>query len=287
MKFRIQTHGRLQEWVAEEKGYFSDEGLDYVFVDNSLLNHQVASDVDEFRSGAFEVMESGMSCEVGSACHWAVNAAAASDHGLMWGRAYTVTPSGIYAAPESGIRRPSDLDGVPIAVGYHSGSHFSALSALQQVLKDEQITLVYRGGPQDRLAGMLDASLQAANVFGSAMYVLEQQGYRKIIDTTFMIGFLLKGEVTIAQAEKYFRALQRAQRDIDAEPWRYTHYFLRELPVEYHSMVDVAAFGVGERIVFEPYSRELYDETRAWMQANELFPAAQLAARDYEAAVVL
>ena len=31
-KFRIMPHGRLQEWVAEEKGYFQAEGLDYEFV---------------------------------------------------------------------------------------------------------------------------------------------------------------------------------------------------------------------------------------------------------------
>ena len=30
-KFVIEPHFRLQEWVAEEKGYFTDEGLDYVF----------------------------------------------------------------------------------------------------------------------------------------------------------------------------------------------------------------------------------------------------------------
>ena len=30
-KFIIQPHFRLQEWVAEEKGYFKDEGLDYEF----------------------------------------------------------------------------------------------------------------------------------------------------------------------------------------------------------------------------------------------------------------
>ena len=30
-KFIIQPHFRLQEWVAEEKGYFTDEGLDYEF----------------------------------------------------------------------------------------------------------------------------------------------------------------------------------------------------------------------------------------------------------------
>src|SRR5262245_45571187 len=30
-KFVIQPHGRLQEWIADEKGYFRDEGLDYEF----------------------------------------------------------------------------------------------------------------------------------------------------------------------------------------------------------------------------------------------------------------
>ena len=30
-KFIIQPHFRLQEWVAEEKGYFRDEGLEYEF----------------------------------------------------------------------------------------------------------------------------------------------------------------------------------------------------------------------------------------------------------------
>jgi hypothetical protein len=28
-KFRISTHGRLHDWIAVEKGYFEDEGLDY------------------------------------------------------------------------------------------------------------------------------------------------------------------------------------------------------------------------------------------------------------------
>ena len=30
--FIIQPHGRLQEWIAHEKGYFRDEGLDDEFV---------------------------------------------------------------------------------------------------------------------------------------------------------------------------------------------------------------------------------------------------------------
>lgn len=219
MKFRIQTHGRLQEWVAEEKGYFADEGLDYVFIDNSLLNHPVADGAAQYRSGAFETMEQGNACAVGSACHWAVNAAAASSHGRMWGHAYSVTSSGIYVPSESRVAKASDLAGVPIAVGYHSGSHFSALTALQDVIDDQDaIDLVFSGGPYDRLSGMLDGTLPAANMFGNPMCVLEQLGYRKVVDTTFMIGFLLEPEAEVADVEKYFAALRRAQRDIDAEP---------------------------------------------------------------------
>ena len=35
MPLRIMPHGRLQEWVAEEKGFFAEEGLDYTFLLNS------------------------------------------------------------------------------------------------------------------------------------------------------------------------------------------------------------------------------------------------------------
>lgn len=31
MTFRIQPHMRLHEWVADEAGFFRDEGLDYEF----------------------------------------------------------------------------------------------------------------------------------------------------------------------------------------------------------------------------------------------------------------
>lgn len=68
-----------------------------------------------------------MSC----ACHWAVNQAAGDAAGRMWGNCYAVLPSGVYVAPDSTITRPEDLAGVEIAVGYHSGSHFSTLQALE------------------------------------------------------------------------------------------------------------------------------------------------------------
>jgi len=46
-KFVITPHFRLQEWVAEEKGYFKAEGLDYEFRDNYGPVHKAFAALDE------------------------------------------------------------------------------------------------------------------------------------------------------------------------------------------------------------------------------------------------
>src|SRR5262249_55539157 len=116
-------------------------------------------------------------------------------------------------------------------------------------------------------------------------YVLEQQGFRKVLDTSFMIGFLFGEQADIVDIEKYFRALQQAQRDIDLQLERYRHYYLDELQPRFHDLVDVRIFGPGERVVFEPYTREMYEATHRWMQHWQLFGEGQTVEANYELAV--
>lgn len=278
-RFVIQPHTRIQEWVALEKGYFEAEGLDYELEDtfankfrNPSLNERGTP--AEVRIGAFESMEEGRSCDISSACHWAVNMASTARHGRMWGHAYSVTPSAIWVPPESPIRTPEDLAGREIAVGYHSGSHFSALQALESYLRPEDISLLFVGLPFDRVQLLLDRRVAAGNVFGTAGYVLEQQGFRKVIDSSFMIGFLVKDGAADEDVRKYFNALRRAQRDIDVTPEAYKHYLLDELPEAYKPMLDTRVCGIGERLVFEPYTREIYETTHRWMLRHQLFEGA-------------
>jgi hypothetical protein len=290
-KFLIQSHGRLQEWVAEEKSYFKEEGLDYEFIVKPIAtwSGQVQSTESapiEMRAGAFESYEEGRGCNLSAACHWTVSMAASAGHGRMWGHAYSVSPSGIYIPPDSPIRKPRDLANVEVAVGYHSGSHFSTLQGLERFLPRDQIRLGFRGLLLDRLALLVDGQAQAANLFGAPVYVAEQLGFRKILDTTFMIGFLITGDANDEDVRKNFAALRRAQRDIDLEPERYKHYFLRELPERYHELVDVQAFGPGERIVFEPYTREIFERTRKWIDSWNLFPPDQAGTAGYDGSVV-
>jgi hypothetical protein len=290
-KFRIQSHGRLQEWVAEEKGYFKEEKLDYEFLVEPIITWAagiatVESTPADIQRGAFESFEDGRGCNLSAACHWTVNMAASAGHGKMWGHAYSVSPSGIFVPPESAVRSPEELANIPITVGYHSGSHFSTLQGLERSLKPEEIKLHFGGLLLDRLASIVDRQVPATSLFGAPFYVAEQLGFKKIVDTTFMIGHLVTNRADLQDVERYFKALRRAQHDIDLEPEAYKHYFLREVPERYHGIVDVRRFGPGERIVFEPYPPEAFERTRQWIESWNLFPPEQRGSAGYEVSVI-
>jgi len=97
-----------------------------------------------------------------------------------------------------------------------------------------------------------------------------------------MIATMITGNPDPADIGKYFRALRRAQRDIDLRPELYTHYYKREFPARYHAMMDTRRWGPGERLVFETYTREAFEASREWIAAHEIFPREKLGTGLYE-----
>ena len=290
--FIIHTHGRLQEWVAEEKGYFAAEGLtDYALSSHGLLSQdhvRVATpptDPDN-RYGAYQTYEQGRDASISCACHWTVNRAASAELGRLWGECYTITPCGIFVPAHSPIKAPEDLADVPVHVGYQSGSHYTTIQALEPFLPSDRIRLRFGGSPPDRVDQLLDGSAAAATVFGAQYYLIEQLGLRKIVDATFMIAAMVPSGVALDDVRRYFRALRRAQADIDISYQPYTRYYTSELPERHRALIDVRRFGPGERFVFEPYTQEMYERTQAWIDARGIFPAEQASSGRYAEAVI-
>src|SRR5882672_9947875 len=280
-KFLITPHFRLHEWVAEEKGYFGSEGLDYDFRP-VFKTHAVPN-----RVGAYTSFEKGRETNVSCACHWTVNVAASKGHGKMFADAYSVSPSAVYVPPESPIREPADLRGVPISVGHQSGSHYSTIQALEQYMPASDIKLSFADGILfGRLEKLIDRQAPAAALFSGPYYFLEQLGFRKIIDTTFMMASMLTGDPDPEDVRKYFRALRRAQRDIDLRPELYTHYYRKEFPQRFLGEMDPRRWGPGERIVFEPYTKEVFDDSFKWVREHKIFEPAAMGAGCYEEACV-
>lgn len=285
-KFIIEPHFRLQEWVADEKGYFIDEGLDYEF--RELLRSSDGKIHDKGdKVGAFQSFEEGRQASVSCACHWTVNVAASNGHGRMLTDVYSVATAGIFVAPDSKIKTPEDLAGVPISVGYQSGSHYATVQSLEQYLKPEQINLRYETGMLfKRMEHLFEGSAPAVHLFNGPYYFAEQLGFRKVIDATFMISTMIHGNPDPEDLRKFFRALRKAQRDIDLRPELYTHYYKNEFPDRFHARMDTRRWGPGERLVFEPYTKEVYEESFEWIAAHGIFPEGGMGNGQYEKATL-
>jgi len=104
--------------VAEEKGYFRAEGLDYEF--RELIRSTAGQHHNKGAQGAFQSIEKGREADVSCACHWTVNVAASKGHAKLYADAYSVAPSGIFVAgrfshPQPGRPgRRADLGRLPV-----------------------------------------------------------------------------------------------------------------------------------------------------------------------------
>ena len=284
-KFIVEPHFRLQEWVADEKGYFRDQGLDYEF--RELIRSTAGQHHNRGGRGAFQSIEQGREADVSCACHWTVNVAASSGHTKLYADSYSVAPSGIFVAADSNVRTPADLAHVPISVGFQSGSHYSTIQALEQYLPAGEINLIFEDGMLfSRMERLIDGSSPAAALFNGPYYLAEQLGFRKVIDTTFMIAAMIKGSPDPEDIRRYFRALRSAQRDIDLRPELYTHYYKNEFPDRFHAMMDTRRWGPGERIVFEPYSKQVFEESFDWIAKHKIFADGAMGSGDYDRSTI-
>lgn len=285
-RFAIEPHFRLQEWVAEEKNYFRDEGLHYEFKE-FIRTSDGAHHAPAGKKGAFQSIEKGRQSNVSCACHWTVNVAASRGHTKLFADAYSVAPSAVFVPADSRVRSPADLAGVPISVGFQSGSHYATIQALEQYMPTNQIKLSFdEGMPFGRMEAFFDGKSLACTLFGGPYYFAEQLGFRKIIDTTFMIAAMINGSPDLEDVRKYFKALRRAQRDIDLRPELYTHYYQNEFPERFHARKDTRSWGTGERIVFESYDREAFEQSFAWIRKHEIFESGQMGSGKYDEATV-
>jgi len=286
-KFLITPHFRLHEWVAEEKGYFKAEGLDYEFRPSFKGKDLSAAHKTPDKVGAYQNIEAGRESNVSCACHWTVNVAASNGHTKMYADAYSVSPAAVFVPPESPIKTPEDLRGVPISVGHQSGSHYSTIQALEQYMPAADIKLSFADGILfGRLENLIDRKVPAAAVFSGPYYFLEQLGFRKVIDTTFMMASMLNGDPDLKDVKKYFQALRRAQRDIDLRPELYTHYYKKEFPARFLEQMDTRRWGPGERIVFEPYTKQVFEESFEWIKEHKIFDPKAMGIGRYEDSVV-
>src|SRR5438876_3588890 len=181
--------------------------------------------------------------------------------GRMVADCHGVSPWSIFVRPESKIRRPGDLKGVPIAVGMRAGSHFNVPFRLEKYLPLEHIKTANVGGFGARLAALLNKEIEAASLLPPQIDMAKQLGLREVIADEFKTLWWAPQSAPAAGVHGYLRALNRAESLLQADLPKYRNLWKYCIPPEFQDRQwDLDSFTRGERFVYEPISRQEFEE---------------------------
>jgi ABC-type nitrate/sulfonate/bicarbonate transport system substrate-binding protein len=250
---------RLHEWIAVEHGYFRDEGLEPDLLADTM--HSAAEHAgDPYLHRPQDRIFVEETEVANSACAWGSVCNAGAGLGKWVPDLYGVGRYAIVAAPGSPIRRLHELRDVPVGVGLMAGSHFTTLTALEQVVPKEHITVTHTGGPGRRLTALLDGEVEVATLLDPEIPIAEAKGLRTIAQGEFRTLFWVSADLGQDVLSAYFRALRRADTALRSSPGAYAHLWERNVPPALRGDYDYTLFGTGEMLEFERFDDDMIAE---------------------------
>jgi NitT/TauT family transport system substrate-binding protein len=253
----------LNDFVAMQEGFFAAEGLDVELDWKTFRGTQSSwKDLRYFQRPQDRPYTEDKAEVIQGACVWGSICNASAGMGRFVADAYGVSPWAIFVQPDSRIRQPRDLKDVPIAVGMRAGSHFNVPYRLEKFLALENIKTVNTGGFGARLKALLDGEVEAASLLPPQIAMAEQLGLRKIIEDTFHTLWWVPDGSPPEVVTGYLRALDRAEKAMDADLAKYLPLWKLAVPAEFETTHpwDFSRFGRGERFVYETIPRSEFDE---------------------------
>jgi ABC-type nitrate/sulfonate/bicarbonate transport system substrate-binding protein len=262
----VPHFSRLHEWIALKEGYFQDEGLEPEMLTDVM--HSVSSHRgDEYGQRPQDLPFVQGEEVANSACEWGTACNAGAGMGKVVPDLYSVGRYAIFVRPGSRIERLYELRNVPVGIGMMAGSHFTTLKTLGEVLPKEHVKVVHTGGPGQRLLALLDGEVEAANLLDPEIPIAEAKGLRKLAQGEFIVTFWVSPTISKETLSKFFGALKRAEEVLERNTSKYLRLWERNVPPALEGDYDYTKFGRGEKLVFEPYSQEMFEDAMQFAQA--------------------
>jgi hypothetical protein len=258
---------RLHEWIALERGYFPEQGIEPEIRWDVVRGQMASWKGLEYLARPQDKPFQGGEQTITNACMWGSVCNAGAGMGKFVPDAYGVARWAIYVRPDSAIQRPEDLANVPVAVGMRAGSHFNVPYRLEPYLPLDQIQTVNVGGFGARLTALLEGEVEATSLLDPQISMADELGLRRVIGNTFKTLWWVDPRYDRALLDRFFHVLQRAEDDLTRDPasclplWRYS------IPEEFQDRAwDFSRFDPGERFHYEPLPRAEYDEIVAQVE---------------------
>ena len=261
----------LNDFVAHQECFFAAEGLDVTLDWKTFAGTQSSwKDLKYFERPQDRPYTKDKQEVIQGACVWGSICNASAGMGKFVPDAYGDSAWAIFVRPDSKIREPKDLKDVPISVGMRAGSHFNVPYRLEKYLPLENIKTVNTGGFGARLKALLEGEVEAASLLPPQIAMAEQLGLRKVMEDTFHTLWWVPEGFDPEATRSYLRALDRAEKAMDADLAKYLPLWRLAVPAEfqdYHPW-DFSRFGRGERFVYQaiPHSEfdEVMDQVKRW-----------------------
>jgi NitT/TauT family transport system substrate-binding protein len=186
--------------------------------------------------------------------------------GMILGFRESVTVMGIVARRDSGITRPDELAGVPVAVQEHTGSHYMAIHMMEGFVPKDEIQTVHVGGPLARLRALLDGQVQAAALMEPFLSFAEKSGW--LITMAYYNGLVVApDDYDQGKFERLQKIVEQAVDLINADPAKYAPLLLNDLPSDLRGQMSMDDLHLDRlRYVYaRPYTQREYERAAQWM----------------------
>ncbi|HEY7334363.1 MAG TPA: hypothetical protein VH639_05735 [Bryobacteraceae bacterium] len=255
----------LNDFVAYERGFFTEEGIEVEFDSKTFRGTQSSwKGMDYFERPQDKAAgEEVIQC----ACLWGTISNASAGMGRIVAECHGVSPWAIFVRPDSKIQSPEDLKDVPVAVGMRAGSHFNVPYRLEKYLPLEHIKTVNIGGFGARLQALLDGEVEAASLLPPQIDMAKQLGLREIIADEFKTLWWAPETTPEAGLRGYLRGLDRAEKALESDLPSHLPLWKHCIPPEFQDRQwDFSRFSRGERFIYRPIRRDEFDAVLAQVE---------------------
>lgn len=213
-------------------------------------------------------------CDVYRACEWGQirRTYDSTRKGPIAGKRPAMVYQAIYVRPDSPLNTPIQFGNKSVGVQFHQGSHYSTLAMLEGFVGRRSIKVVHAGMVQERYEALMEGTVDGATLMEPWVTLAEKNKCKMVLGTFYQGVENISADLQSDKVNALTRAVKKAVKLIQADPRRYVHYMIDEIPEKYAKQIAPSDFYLPRLRYVDPapYTQEEFQRAYDWMLTWDL-----------------